>query len=269
MNIFSLNWILIDTIIILLLIFVLISVRIFRNAYRWRFSLSNEALNQTWYKSSTIKFNKLNVIVKEWNIVRNTIFKSESSLKPTIIIIRTNNKNELLNILTEGLASYGFDIINIKLQIKPSSTSDIFDNNIQKETRDCISLILNFFKRNNSISSSNYFLINYDKSNISYNSILNDSNNIGMVLINPKLNSDNIRNFNQIYNKKDLKFPLYTIFSKKSNLIFANKNLKRLLKQFPEQNNSNLKLLILENTTKNFKYYETILLGFIINLLKI
>ena len=89
-----------------------------------------------------------------------------------------------------------------------------------------------------------------------------------MVLVNPKLNTVNIKNFSEILSCKDLKSQLFVIFSKKSNIILNNKNLKIFLEEFPKQNINNLRLLTLEKAKNSFKYYETILLGIIIDLIE-
>ena len=86
--IFTLDWILIDTVIIILLFIVLISVRIFKESYRWRFSLSNESLERRIYKKSEIRLKNLNLIVKSWSLIYNPEILRENNLKPTIIIIR-------------------------------------------------------------------------------------------------------------------------------------------------------------------------------------
>ena len=213
-DIFQLNWILIDCIIIILLIFLLVSVKIFKKTHRWRLSLSNNSLERIHCNESNIKFKNLNINVKDWSLTWNTAFKDKPLSKPIIVLFRTNKKKELLNILTEGLASYGLDVISLRVQFKLCSTSDILDINIQKEIREIISEILNSIEQRRNHSNLKYFVINYDKSKSWYNSLLTDINNVGLVLINPKLRSNNIRDLFGINNFKDLTSPFYIIFSK-------------------------------------------------------
>jgi len=137
-DIFQLNWILIDCIIIILLIFLLVSVKIFKKTHRWRLSLSNNSLERIHCNELNIKFKNLNIKVKDWSLTLNTAFKDKPLSKPIIVLFRTNKKKELLNILTEGLASYGLDVISLRVQFKLSSTSDILDINIQEEIRELI-----------------------------------------------------------------------------------------------------------------------------------
>ncbi len=268
LNIFHLDWIFIDTIIIILLIVLLILVKIYKITARWRSPFSNEALEIRKYDKSDIKFKTLNIIVKKWCLIRNkTLIRGDNS-KPIIVIIRTNHKKKLLRVLTEGLSSYHLKVIIINLRIKLCPNYDPLEKITQEETRHVISVILNFFKQQKLLITSNYFVINHSKSNFSYKSLFVDTNNVGMALINPKLNKINRRNFTEIINHAIIKSQLFVIFSKKSNFFFNNKNLKDFLREFPIPNSSNLKILTLEKSKKSLKYYETILLGIIIDILE-
>ena len=117
-NIFRVDWILVDTIIIILLVLLLISVKIFKEAYRWRFSLSNEFLTRTTAKSLSFNLDRPSIYIKKWNLTKSKVIQEEISSKPSIFIIRTNRKQMLLKILTEGLSTYGFNVVNIWLKIK-------------------------------------------------------------------------------------------------------------------------------------------------------
>ena len=268
LDIFRLNWILIDTIIIILLLLALISVKIFKKKYRYRFSLSNEALECINSEKSIIKFKNLNIFVKDWSLIKNKIISDKISEKPLIIIIRTNNKKKLIHILSEGLGSYGFDVVNLYLEIKPYTHYDFLENSVKEETKNVLSKTINFYKQNKLIYNSDYFLINYSKSNLCYNSILSDIHNKGLILINPTLNKVCISNLHNILNNTDLKSDVYTIFSKKSNFNIINNNYKKFLQEFNESTNTHLKIISLEKAKDSFKYYETILLGIIIKIIE-
>ncbi|MHA1660507.1 MAG: hypothetical protein ACTSUT_15455 [Promethearchaeota archaeon] len=268
LNIFHLDWVFIDTIIIILLIVLLILVKIYKITARWRRPFSNEALEIRKYDKSDIKFKTLNINLKKWSLIRNkTLIRGDNS-KPIIVIIRTNHKKKLLRVLTEGLSSYHLKVIIIDLRIKLCPNHNHLEKIIQEEIRHIISVIINFFKQQKLLITSNYFVINHFKSNFSYKSLLIDTNNVGMALINPRLNKINRRNFTEIINHIVIKTQLFLIFSKKSNFFLNNKNLKIFLKEFPIHNSSNLNILTLEKSKKSLKYYETILLGIIVDILE-
>ena len=70
----------------------------------------------------------------------------------------------------------------------------------------------------------------------------------------------------QEINKSQQQAPqLFYIFSKRNFFIFKNKKLKYFKKYFKEKNAKKVELIILEKSNRNFKYYETILLGMLID----
>ncbi|MFX1315622.1 MAG: hypothetical protein ACFE9T_07135 [Promethearchaeota archaeon] len=267
-DIFHLDWIFIDTIIIILLILLLLAVKLYKATHRWRFSFSNEALENSYYRKPPIKINNPFISSFNWTLTKNTSLSEESDKKPIIMILRTNFKKKLLYILTEGLCSYGFNIINLRLKLNNHKSYNLFDKTHLDDVRDQITIILDFFKEKDLNSNYNYILINYSKSFICYKSILTDPKNYGMILINPKLNNENIKNYNDLINSHQQISQLFTIFSKKSIFILNNRNLKRFLIQFYQQNQKKLNLISIEKAKYSFKYYETILLGMIINLIE-
>ena len=267
-DIFRLDWIFIDSIIIILLLLLLICVKIFKERSRWRSSLSNESLEIFTPNKSDINLKSLHITVKNWSFIRNIAFKGVETSKPIIFIIRTNKTRKLLYTLTEGLTSYGFNVIILNLKIRAYQKYNSLENPIQEEIRSIISTLLNLFEQNKSILNSNYILINYLESEIFFNSILSDTKNFGMILLNPKISSINIACIYDKLNQTNLKSPICVIFSKKSKIIMKNKNLKRFLKIFPLENNNHLRFLTLEKARKSFKHYETILLGIIVNLIE-
>ena len=266
-DIFRLDWIFIDTIIIILLLLILISVKIFKERSRWRSSLSNEALEIVNFNKPDVNIKSLYIVVKNWSFIRNIVFKGVETSKTIIFIIRTNKKTRLLTTLTEGLTSYGYNVVILNLKISAYTKFDRLENPIQKEIRSIIHTFLNLLEQKKLILNSNYILINYLESKISFN-ILNDTRNFGMILINPKIKNVNIRNIYDILDQINLKSRIYVIFSKKKNFISNNKNLKRFLKIFPLESYGHLRFLTLTKVRKSFKYYETILLGIIVNLIE-
>ena len=139
-NTFRIDWVFIDSVIIILLFILLFTVRIFKSTHRWRSSFSNEALE---YYLSTPMFESVKKqfnFVKKLSLTRYSSLKGKINDKPLIIIFRTNYKRKLLRILTEGLSSYGFNIISVR--IKMNSTLNILETIvINKFTSFIISII--------------------------------------------------------------------------------------------------------------------------------
>ena len=258
-GIFHLNWILIDIIIIIFLILFLLGVKIFKGLSRWRYSLSNESLiKSNTKKTIKIYHNKSALLIKNLSLTQNSKFIEDALKKPTIIITRTNRKKKLAKILTEGLSSYGFNVINIHLKN--------YENNDQDEiyTRKTMQILT----QDNKILNNRYIIINYGKSYLKFKSILSDIDNIGVILINPQISKLNKKNMLVIKDFNPSKNNLNIIFSYSSILLFKNLNLKRFkIKIFPH-NKDLFKFMIIEKATRSFKYYETILLSKIIFLLE-
>ncbi|MCK4780356.1 MAG: hypothetical protein KAT57_09230, partial [Candidatus Lokiarchaeota archaeon] len=114
-DIFQVDWIFIDTIIILLLILLLVSVKIFKSTHRWRSSFSNAFLDR-FHFAETQKFvgNKF-VTIKKIQLIRDSSLKKQNDQNPVILILRTNHRRKLLRILSEGLGTNGFNIISSKI----------------------------------------------------------------------------------------------------------------------------------------------------------
>ena len=267
-DIFQLDWIFIDTIIIVLLILLLLGVKLYKLTHRWRFSFSNEALEFISYRKPPLEINNQSISTSKWTLTRNISLREEINKKPLIIILRTNYKKRLLYILTEGLSSYGFNVINLRLKIRLDKNNNLFDKALLDNIRHLISTVIDFFKEIDSEFNLNFLLLNYSKSSLSYTSILTDPKNCGMILINPKLNNENIKNYNDIFKSSPLNSQLYTIFSKRSIFILNNKNLKRLLSLYNHQKEKKLNIITIKKAKYSFNYYETILLGMIISLIE-
>ncbi|MFX1320810.1 MAG: hypothetical protein ACFFAQ_04110 [Promethearchaeota archaeon] len=267
-DIFQLDWIFIDTIIIILLILLLLGVKIYKLTHRWRFSFSNEALEYIFFRKPPLKINNQSISTSKWTLTRNLSLREEINKKPLILILRTNYKKRLLYILTEGLSSYGFNVISLRLKIRLDKNNNLFNKTILDNIRSLISTIIDFFEEKDSEFNFNYILLNYSKSSLSYKSILTDPKNCGMILINPKLNNENIKNYNDLFGSSHLNSQLFTIFSKRSIFILNNKNLKRLLGLYNHQKEKKLNLITIKKANYSFNYYETILLGMIISLIE-
>ncbi len=248
MNIFRLNWVLIDIIIIFLLIFLLVSVKLYKENARWRNNISNlslEAISLPLNQNITTIQEKN---VKDLRLVRNIQSKAGDN-KPLIIFSKNKAYEDLIEILTYGLASYGFSIISLKFKTKTSFSlsilSEIINQKISKQ----------YLK---------YILISFEFSKPLYNSVLNDSKNRGMILINPTYNKTILNTFKKVLSSDNMKNKLCLIYNYYSFFIFKNRNLKKILNSLSDEESRQIKLNIIQNARVLFKNYETILLGFII-----
>ena len=117
-NAFQVNWVFVDTVIIILLFLLLLAVKIFKSSHRWRLSFSNEALEYHPFPEPFDNGGSHNIRAKQCSLVRNSSLHKQYENYPVVLIIRTKSNRHLTKIITEGLSSYGFNIINLKLNIK-------------------------------------------------------------------------------------------------------------------------------------------------------
>lgn len=267
-DIFQVDWIFIDTIIILLLILLLVSVKIFKSTHRWRSSFSNAFLDR-FHFAETQKFvgNKF-VTIKKIQLIRDSSLKKQNDQNPVILILRTNHRRKLLRILSEGLGTNGFNIISSKIDIKNNPDDYKLEKTVIDELTALISTIINWYKKKDPNINQNYIILNQSGLKLPYKAILEDARNKGIILINPKVNNINYKKFLNVYDNSINKNKFYIIFSKKGLLNFPNKNLKCLITNIQYQKLTELKLLTIEKAKKSYKYYETIVLGMIIDVIK-
>ena len=266
-SIFQIDWIFVDIIIIILLFLLLFSVKIFKMTYRWRRSFSNQALEHKCIKKARENIKKQHFLTKKWCLTTNSSLKEESSKRPLILIPRTGYNRKFLRILTEGLSTYGFNVINMKVKIKHIPDNRSFENIVNDEWKPLLSALINDFKIADSLIKQKYILLNHSNSILYWKYFLSDSNNIGNILINPKLKKKNPLEYYDIFKNKPTNAQIYTIFSRKSILILKNKHLKKFIKVNTPQRIDNLKFLTIKKANYSFKYYETIVLGMIIDII--
>ncbi|MBA7521823.1 hypothetical protein ES705_13934 [subsurface metagenome] len=264
-NIFRVDWILVDTIIIILLVLLLISVKIFKEAYRWRFSLSNEFLTRTTAKSLSFNLDRPSIYIKKWNLTKSKVIQEEISSKPSIFIIRTHRKQMLLKILTEGLSTYGFNVVNIWLKIKADKGKSKTIRDIERKIQQIIPSFLTIYNQDLHLLSQRYVVVNFDKKIIPYNFITKDSNSVKLILINPRLNLGNIKIMQTLETVSNPQFQLFIIFSERLNPFFKNRNSnKKILSNKTLKNSNKFKYHTIQKAKSTFKYYETVLLSIII-----
>jgi len=259
------DWVFIDTIIIVLLILLLIGVKVFKSTHRWRGSFSNTALEyHSFHKTQEQVINRA-LSTKYWDLTKNKHLRDKIKDDNVIIILRPIFKKKLVRILTEGLSSYGFSVISMRIKVKNDLDSKLSIEEINDEFQTLISAVIKKLDQKGFISSPNYILLNFSDSLFLNNTIFSDSKNRGLILINPKMSKGNV-GIHQEINKSQKQAPqLFYIFSKRNFFIFKNKKLKYFKKYFKEKNAKKVELIILEKSNRNFKYYETILLGMLID----
>ena len=264
-DIFRLDWVLIDMVIIILLLLLLFSVKIFKEISRWRFSLSNESLTRTQLKNLEIDTNVSGMILKNYSVIKNNSVREEESSRLVVFLSMRKIKRRLFRILTEGLCSYGINIIDISLKYKSGNNKDRLEQNKEETVKTVISKILNQSEQENLISCSNYIVMHYSDSPMLYKSLLSDEDDTRLISINPKISKVSISKISEL---TDLGSKIHLIFSKKSYFVLNNNNLKKFLKELPHYNKLGIQITIMEKTGKSYKYYETVLLGIILNIIE-
>jgi len=256
-DIFRVDWILVSSVIIILLIIFLIWVKIYKILTRWRHSFANEDISFSSFNSVERDYES-NIKVCQWNHVINNKLMSKSD--PTVIILRTKRRISLLRVITEGLSSYGLRVINILLSISKKSSLDSSKNDINDEMKYIINSIMEIIS--GSANNDKYILISYNDKIINPIYISNEKNYHGHIIINSKLNNkakkENLIREVGINSSKDI----YLIFSEYNIIKFKNKTVEKC-GGTQYSNNS----IIISNATRNFKYFETILFGIILNLI--
>jgi len=256
-DIFRVDWILVSSIIIILLIIFLIWVKIYKILTRWRYNFANEDIYLSSYNSIEREHESI-IKVCRWNYAINNKLMSKSD--PIVIILRTKRRISLLRVITEGLSSYGLRVINILLSISKKSSLNSSKIDINDEMKNIINSIMEI--TSGSSNNDKYILISFNDKKINPVYIINEKYFQGHIIINSKLNNEakkeNLIREIRINSSKDI----YLIFSEYSIIKFKNKTVKKC-DGTQYSNNS----IIISNATRNFKYFETILFGTILNLI--
>lgn len=256
-DIFRVDWILVSSVVIILLIIFLIWVKIYKMLTRWRYTFANEDIYLSSFNSIEKEHNS-NIIVSQWNYAINNKLMNKSD--PTIIILRTKRRISLLRVITEGLSSYGLRVINIRLSFSKKSSPESSKNNINDEMKYIINSIMEIIS--GSANNKKYMLVSYHDKNINSICITSEKNYQGHIIINSKLNfEENKENLIREVGINSVK-DIYLIFSEYNIIKFKNKTVEKCCRTQYSNNST-----IVSNATRNFKYFETILFGIILNLI--
>ncbi|MBY8987968.1 MAG: hypothetical protein KGD61_05900 [Candidatus Lokiarchaeota archaeon] len=261
-DIFQVDWITVDIIIIVLLILLLIGVKVLKEVYRWRFFFSNASTIRRVDRLPDINAQLSTISIKKCTLTKSSDTPQEDLTKPTIIIIRKHRKLMLLKTLTEAFCSFGYSVINIQLRTLTNSRINGLASEVEEELQQTFPAIIKFYNRDFDLLNQNYNVIDFNKRLLPYNLLLKDSDCRNLILINPRLKSYNLDLIITFLNNLN-KYPqLFTIFSENLNPIFKNKKVKKILLNV--ETFKNTKHTIIQKAKSTFKYYETMLLSIII-----
>ena len=261
-DIFQVDWITVDIIIIVLLILLLIGVKVLKEIYRWRFFFSNASTIRRVDKHPDINAQFSTIFIKKCSLTKSTVSQKEDLTKPTIIIIRRYRKLMLLKALTEAFCSFGYSVISVRLKSLASNKTNKIALEVEKELQQTFPAILKFYNHDIDIMIQNYNIIEFNKRVLPYNLLLRDSACKNLFLINPRLKPYN-QDLLMTLLKYSNKYPrLITIFSEKLNPILKNKKAIKIV--LNNDTFKNTKHTIIQKSKSTFKYYETILLSKII-----
>jgi len=261
-DIFQVDWITVDIIIIVLLILLLIGVKVLKEVYRWRFFFSNPSTIRRVDNLLNINNQFSSLSIKKCTLTKSSVYQQEDLTKPTIIIIRRNRKQMLLKALTEAFCTLGYNVINVRLKMVIKNDTELMTSDINKELQQTFSAILMFYNQETHSVSKNYNVIDLSKEIMPSNPLLKDYHCSNIILINPCLKSCNLEVFLTLLNDSNKYSKIVLIFSEKLILFFKNKNVKKEMLSKETFTNSNL--TVIQKAKSTFKYYETILLGVII-----
>jgi len=261
-DIFQVDWISVDIFIIVLLILLLISVKVLKEVYRWRFFYSNPSTIRRVDKLLDINNQFSSISIKKCTLTKSSVFPLEDLIKPTIIIIRMNRKLMLLKALTEAFCTFGYSVLNVRLKILTKNRTELTTSDIEKELQQTFSAILMFYNQDTHLMSQNYNVIDFSKEVLPFNLLLKDYHCKHIILINPCLKSYNLETFLTFLIDSNKFSKIITIFSEKLNPFFKNKNVKKIL--LSNETFKNSKHTIIQKAKSTFRYYETLLLSVII-----
>ncbi|MBY9010477.1 MAG: hypothetical protein KGD74_11485 [Candidatus Lokiarchaeota archaeon] len=260
-DIFQVDWITIDIIIIVLLIVLLISVKILKEIYRWRFFFSNTSTIRRVDNLRDISNQLSSISIKKCTLTNSSVFQQEDFTKPTIIIIRRNRKLMLLKALTEAFCTFGCNVISVRFKMLTTNRTKLMKSETEKEVNQTISAIIMFYNQKTHLVSQDYDVIDFSKIFLPLNILLKDYHSKKIILINPRLKLYNLEKYLTFISESSNNSNIITIFSGKLNPFFKNKNLKKKL--LSNETFKNNKHAIIQNAKSTFKYYETLLLAII------
>ncbi len=265
-NIFQVDWITIDIVIIILLILLLICVKVLKEIYRWRFFFSEVSTIRKVDNLVDINNQFSSISIKMCSLTTSSVFQQENLIKPTIVLIKKYRKLMLLKALTEAFCTSGYNVITLRLKISNKNLTERLISDIEKELQQTFPSIIMFYNQDVNLLSQSYNVIDFTKKVLPLNLLLKDYHCNNIILVNPRLNSYNLKVYLTLLTDSNKNSKLITIYSEKLNPFFKNKKVKKILHN--KETFKYTKYTIIQKTKSTFKYYETILLSTIIKYLE-
>jgi hypothetical protein len=257
-DIFQVDWILVDSIIIIILIIFLCFIKGYKYKNRWRNNITNRAIDE-YFLNPPLDSNNENNFIRKCRILRKNSSKENKNKLPTIFLFSSKSKNNLIYAFAEGLCSFGFTVIQIVMKRK-LFVSNKSKSNFYRKNQEIIKNLFNHLAVKQYFLNHNYWIINFT-SNIPLNGLINKkSKQIGLILINPSLDKFSIEKISSWFDS-EFQVEIYSIFSEKYFCNFKNRKLTKFKATLSHMNPENVNLFTLEGANIFFKNKETILLA--------
>ncbi|MBD3195379.1 MAG: hypothetical protein GF317_10005 [Candidatus Lokiarchaeota archaeon] len=263
MDIFQIDWIYVDTIIIVLLFIALILMRFFKEISRWRWSSKITQLRKLKIIPSNINLVKTQLEIKKVELIKEQN-KSGISVENevNVIILNTHStiRKRISKLMIEGLAARGYNVIYLNLRNFPDKKDTHTIKQYQVECKMLLSRIMEFLTHKDYISTQDYYTLLFRESIINHFFFLNNNSNKKLISINPKIHNEHrLTKYQDFYIDANLNDKLRLIFSRFSITFIKNPNIKKLF-SLNKNLNTNISPIIIQKSRSSFNNYETILL---------
>lgn len=260
MDIFHLNWIAISAFVIVWLIILLISVRLYKHLSRWRSFISNidvESINLDHLKSKILVLKEFSTIY----LVKNNSIDPEN-ITSLIILVGDYWFKKIHRVLIEALCSCGYCVIFLSLY--PEIIYKIRKDQKKFYIKNGFISLLKYLKKKDDISYDSYTFIDYTMKRCYFQELIAESNK-PIISINPKITKSYLNKLNNsISGKSENNYNI--IFSQYSHLFFNNKYKKRINNNLSGRIKEQINIISIKKSRYSFRYYETIVFGEIIKL---
>jgi hypothetical protein len=267
MNIFHLDWVAISSVVIVLLLILLISVKLYKHFSRWRGYISHstiETKNLTKLKSKLPSLRRFSTIIfakkKNWKDFLKA--QSESSL---YIIIGDYWFQKLQKIFIESLCTYGQQVISLTLF--PRFIYKLKRKTAKLSLKETLSTLISYLNQKGYMNCKKYSFIDTTGTELYFKSLFCDPTVFALISINPKITKSSLSILHKILSKR-IHNKWYCIFSHYSYLFLKNRYQRRLETHLPDGIPDKVKIVSIKNARYSFRNYETILLGEIIHIVK-
>jgi hypothetical protein len=237
MDIFRVDWILVDAIIIIFLILFLIFIKLYKYFIRWRSTLTNSMLE---VKDLEMDVPLRDILISAYYF--KNVYQSNEAF-PTIIMLIFSRTKRFSHALAEGISTYGFNVIILRLKKKPIYKPFLVDQLCSK--------IIDILEVNN--LNPSFITISIKEKNISFSALLSQKNYLKHIAIKPSITISHA----EFADKKSLEEKRILIFNDRSFFFFKNKNIKKS----KEMKIYKRRCIVIHGSKRNFRYYETMLLS--------